>query len=114
MKYSIQSAKLDIISCLNSFCLASCVVPDNSKRQRCAWQAFGARKPTCSEYVKLESCVLTIYLGEETFDLQRLYNELITCRSSEIETMINYILVNNKYRSSVKDMNVIPGEDIVR
>ena len=27
--------------------------------------------------------------------------------------MIDYILVNNKYRSSVKDMKVIPGEEIV-
>ena len=27
--------------------------------------------------------------------------------------MIDYILVNNKCRSSVKDVEVIPGEDIV-
>ena len=27
--------------------------------------------------------------------------------------MIDYILVNNKYRSSVKDVRVIPGEEIV-
>ena len=27
----------------------------------------------------------------------------------ETETMINYILVNNKYKSSVKDVKVIPG-----
>ena len=27
--------------------------------------------------------------------------------------MIDYILVNNKYRSSVKDAKVIPGEEIV-
>ena len=40
-------------------------------------------------------------------------SQLITFRSSEIETMIDYILVNNKYRSSVKDMTVIPGEEIV-
>ena len=31
----------------------------------------------------------------------------------ETETMINYILVNNKYRSSVKDVKVIPAEEIV-
>ena len=31
----------------------------------------------------------------------------------ETETMINYILVNNKYRSSVTDVKVIPGEEIV-
>ena len=38
---------------------------------------------------------------------------LITFRSGETETMIDYILVNNKYRSSVKDVKVIPGEDTV-
>ena len=27
--------------------------------------------------------------------------------------MIDYILVNNKYRSSVKDVKVIPGEELV-
>ena len=27
--------------------------------------------------------------------------------------MINYILVNNKYRSSVKEVKVIPGEEMV-
>ena len=27
--------------------------------------------------------------------------------------MIDYILVNNKYRSSVKNVKVIPGEEIV-
>ena len=27
--------------------------------------------------------------------------------------MIDYLLVNNKYRSSVKDVKVIPGEEIV-
>ena len=38
---------------------------------------------------------------------------LVTFRSAETETMIDYILVNNKYRSSVKDVKVIPGEEIV-
>ena len=38
---------------------------------------------------------------------------LVTFRSGETETMIDYILVNNKYRSSVKDVKVIPGEEIV-
>ena len=38
---------------------------------------------------------------------------LITFRSGETETVINYILVNNKYRSSVKDVKVIPGQEIV-
>ena len=31
----------------------------------------------------------------------------------ETETMTDYILVNNKYRSSVTDVKVIPGEEIV-
>ena len=31
----------------------------------------------------------------------------------ETITMIDYILANNKYRSSVKDVKVIPGEEIV-
>ena len=37
---------------------------------------------------------------------------LITFRSGETETMIDYILVNSKYRSSVKDVKVIPGKEI--
>ena len=40
-------------------------------------------------------------------------SQLITFRLGETETMIDYILVNNKYRSSVKDVKVIPGEEIV-
>ena len=35
---------------------------------------------------------------------------LITLRSVEAETMIDYILV---HRSSVKDVNVIPSEEVV-
>ena len=38
---------------------------------------------------------------------------LITFRSSEIEKMIDYILVNDKCRSIVKDVKVIPVEEIV-
>ena len=38
---------------------------------------------------------------------------LITFRSGEIETVIDYILVNNKYRSSVRNVKIIPGEEIV-
>ena len=38
---------------------------------------------------------------------------LIKFRSSETETMIDYILVNNKCRNSVKDVKVIPGEEIM-
>ena len=38
---------------------------------------------------------------------------LVTFRSVKTETMIDYFLVNNKYKSSVKDVRVIPGEEIV-
>ena len=38
---------------------------------------------------------------------------LTTFRSGETETMIAYVLVNDKCRSSVKDVKVIPGEEIV-
>ena len=38
---------------------------------------------------------------------------LITFRSDETETMIGYILVNNRYRSSVKDFKIISGEEVV-
>ena len=44
---------------------------------------------------------------------QKRKSRLVTFRSGENETMIDYILVNNKYRSSVKDVKVIPGEEIV-
>ena len=43
---------------------------------------------------------------------QKRKSRLITFRLSETETMIDYILVHNKYRSSVKDVNVIPGDEI--
>ena len=36
-------------------------------------------------------------------------SQLITFRLGKNETMIDYILVNNKY-SSAKDVKVIPGE----
>ena len=51
-------------------------------------------------------------LDEHFFKKRKIW--LITCRSGETETMIAYILVNNKYRSSVKGVKVIPGEEIVR
>ena len=38
---------------------------------------------------------------------------LVEFRSGETEAMIDYVLVNNKYRISVKDVKVIPGEEIV-
>ena len=44
---------------------------------------------------------------------QKRESRLITFRSCETETMIDYILVNNKCKSSVKDVKVIPGEKIV-
>ena len=45
---------------------------------------------------------------------QKRKSRLITFRSGETETMIDYILVNNKYRRSVKDVKVIPDDEIVR
>ena len=36
----------------------------------------------------------------------------MTLRSDETEITIDYVLVNNKYRNSVKDVIVIPGEEI--
>ena len=44
---------------------------------------------------------------------QKRKSRVITFGSGESETMIDYILVNTKYRSSVKDVKVIPGEEIV-
>ena len=44
---------------------------------------------------------------------QKRKSRLITFRSGEAETMIDYIFVNNKYRSSVKDVTVITDEEIV-
>ena len=44
---------------------------------------------------------------------QKRKSRLVTFRSGETETMVDYILVNNKYRSSAKDVKVIPGEEIV-
>ena len=44
---------------------------------------------------------------------QKKTSGLMTFRSGETETMINYIVVNNKYRSSVKDAKVIPGDETV-
>ena len=41
---------------------------------------------------------------------QKRKSQLITFRSSDL--IIDYFLVNNKYRSSAKDVKVIPGEDI--
>ena len=43
---------------------------------------------------------------------QKRKSRFITFRSGETETMSDYILVNNKYRSSAKDVKVVPGEEI--
>ena len=45
--------------------------------------------------------------------VSRKISHLIKFGLGETETMSNYILVNNKYRSSVKDVKVIPAEEIV-
>ena len=42
---------------------------------------------------------------------QKRKNRLITLRSSETEAIIDYILVNNKYRSSFKDLKMMSGEE---
>ena len=52
-----------------------------------------------------------LYLMSTCF--QKRKSCLISFRSGETETMINYILVNNNYGSSVKDVKVTPGEEIV-
>ena len=44
---------------------------------------------------------------------QKRKNWIVTFRFGETETLIDYILVNRKYRCSVKDVKVIPGEEIV-
>ena len=44
---------------------------------------------------------------------QKRKSQLITFRLGETETMIDYTLVNNKYRNSVKDVKVIPSGEIV-
>ena len=44
---------------------------------------------------------------------QKKKSGLITFTSGETETMTDYILVSNKYKSSVKDVKVIPGEEVV-
>ena len=52
-------------------------------------------------------------LGLMNSCFQKKKSRLITFRLSETETMIKYIIVNNKYRRSVKDVKVIPAEEIV-
>ena len=44
---------------------------------------------------------------------QKRKSRLITFRFDETEALTDYILVNNKYRGSAKDVKVIPGEEIV-
>ena len=52
-------------------------------------------------------------LGFMNSCFQKKKSRLITFRLSETETMIKYIIVNSKYRRSVKDVKVIPAEEIV-
>ena len=40
-------------------------------------------------------------------------SQLITFSLSDVEMVINYILVNNRHRSRLKDINVIPGKKLV-
>ena len=40
-------------------------------------------------------------------------SRLTTFRLDETETMIDYIIVNNKYKSRVKNVKVTPGEEVV-
>ena len=51
-----------------------------------------------------------LHLMNTCFQKQKI--GLIMFRSGETETMIDYILLNNKYRSSAKDVKVIPGEEM--
>ena len=44
---------------------------------------------------------------------QKKKSGLITFKSGETETMTDYILVNKKYKISVKDVKLIPGEEVV-
>ena len=44
---------------------------------------------------------------------QKKKSQLITFTLGKTETMIDYILVNNNYRSRVNNVKVIPGEEIV-
>ena len=44
---------------------------------------------------------------------QKRKSRLTAFGSGDTETMIDHILVNKKYKSSVKDVKVIPGEEIV-
>ena len=45
--------------------------------------------------------------------LQKRKSQLIIFRLRETETVIDYILVNNRYRNSVKNVKVISGEETV-
>lgn len=45
--------------------------------------------------------------------LQKNKSWLTTLRLGKTKTRINFILVNNKYRISVKDVKVMPGGEIV-
>lgn len=40
-------------------------------------------------------------------------SQLIKFSLSDVEMVIDYILVNNRHRSRLKDINVIPGKKLV-
>lgn len=40
-------------------------------------------------------------------------SQLITFSLSDVEMVIDYILVNNRHRSRLEDINVIPGKKLV-
>ena len=63
--------------------------------------------------IRLLDWVVVKELGFLNTCFQKKKRWLITFRLGETETMIDNILVNNKYRSSVKDVKVIPSEEIV-
>ena len=73
MKYSIQSAKLDSLSCSNSFCLASRAGPDDSKRQVCMASIWRQKTNLFQVGEARDLCFLTIHLEEVDSELQTPY-----------------------------------------
>ena len=62
--------------------------------------------------IRLLDCAVGKGLRLMNTCFQKRKSRLTNFRSGETETMIEYILVNHKYRSSVKGLKVIPGEKI--
>ena len=63
--------------------------------------------------IKLLDWVVVKELGFMNTCFQKKKSRLTTFKLGQTETMIDYIFVNNKYRSDVKDRKVIPSEEIV-